>query len=504
VSNSPASRYGLELGTTYYVINSTGSTFQLSSAPTGAVVLDLTADTSGLVDQLVDSDRFQLLAPPALPGGPYSVATLRPTNTTSGAPVVLASVVLPSESKAFAGSREADRTLNDSVGLNLAQVTGISSTSGLRRLFSGAESAITAVASGILNAVARNTDSDATASAGLVADGLNDTTITAGSAGTVKADATINGVADALTIGNNALVDNALADLTITARGLSASNTANDITIGGVGDVDAMATLAGSSTASIVKGDSDALAALKATGLESLSSGFTATIGQQGDFSASAAIGSAAAPVLVDAVSAASGDATAQAASITIGILGAYTPSGFSSIQAGAAQGDISASASMNLNVRASAVDGAANVTLSGVGGAGTADIFGIKDMALTAGSDFSQISASAIGQANLFAQNVELDATSTGSTTVKGLFSSAPDALPVSFADNGRIAAIAQQSSFSQTISVNGSASSSLSNDSLGIGNASITIAGTGTMDIRAVSQLESRAQSVAGSVSA
>jgi hypothetical protein len=94
--------------------------------------------------------------------------------------------------------------------------------------------------------------------------------------------------------------------------------------------------------------------------------------------------------------------------------------------------------------------------------------------------------------------------ASSAGSTSLRGLFSSTAAALPVSVGEDGRIAAIAQQSSFSQSISVNGSASSSLSNDSLGIGNASITVGGAGSLDARAISQLDNRAQSVTGAASA
>ncbi|MEI7952271.1 MAG: hypothetical protein WCH37_06305, partial [Synechococcaceae cyanobacterium ELA182] len=495
--NSSDSRYGLALGSTYYVKSVSGTTFTLAASP-GGPVINLSADSLGPADQLVDADRFQLLTLPTAPWGTYAVAPV--TGSVSGV-----SLSLPSVANAFAGSREVDRTLNNSDNLNLAQVNGISGNAGLRGLIAGAQSAITAVASGVLNAVARNTANDATASAGLVAEGLSDTAITAGSAGTVKAEATIAAVADAATIGNNALVDNALADLTITARGLTASDTANDITIGGVGDVQATASLAGRSTASTVLGDSDALAALKATGLEALSNGFSVTIGQQGDITASAVIGSVAAPLLVEAISAAGGDATAQAASTAIGILGSYTAPGFSSLQAGAAQGDISGSANVTLQLKAIAVDGAASVSLSDVGGLGSVDIFGIKDMALSAGADLSRVEATAIGRANLLAQSVELDATSSGRTTVNGLFSSVPGAaLPVNFAENGKIAALAQQSSFSQSVSVNGSASSSLSNDSTGIGNALITIAGAGGLDSRVISQVDSRAQSVAGSVSA
>ena len=83
-------------------------------------------------------------------------------------------------------------------------------------------------------------------------------------------------------------------------------------------------------------------------------------------------------------------------------------------------------------------------------------------------------------------------------------MFSSAAAALPVSFSEDGRIGAIAQQSSFAQSISVNGNASSTLSNDSLGIGNAAIAIDGVGALDASAISHLDNRAQSVTGAASA
>jgi hypothetical protein len=501
--NSGDSRYGLALGSTYYVVNASGTAFQLSASP-GGPVIDLIPDSLGAADQLVDADRFQLLTLPTAPGGTYSVATLNP-GVAGTAPTV--SLTLPSVANAFAGSREADRTLNNSDNLNLAQVSGISGNGGLRGLIAGAQNAITAMASGVLNAVARNTDGDATASAGLVAEGLSDTAISAGSTGTVNAEATITAVADAATTGTIALLDNALADLTITARGLSASNANNDITIGGAGDVQSTASLSGRSTASTVLGDSDALAALKATGLEALSNGFTATIGQQGDISATASIGSLAAPLIISALSSAEGDATAQAAAAGIGILGTYdasAPAGFSSLQAGTSQGDISGTASADLQLRAIATAGAASVTLADVPGTGRASITGIENMALTAGAGLSGVDATAAGRANLLAQSVASDASSQGNTSATGLFSSAVAALPVTFADNGRIAAIAQQSSFAQSISVNGNAGSSLNSTSLGIGNATITISGDGSLDARALSQLDSRSQSVAGAASA
>ena len=504
VSNATASRYGLELGTTYYVINASpsGSDFQLSTAPGGSVI-DLTADSSGLDDQLVDSDRFQLLEPPALPGAAYTVATLTPV---AGGGL---SVILPSESTAFAGSRQAGITLADPSALNLAQLnavdgSGLAAGSGLMSLLSGASSTITAFADGVLNALSRNVGSDATASAGLLAEGIRDTAITAGSDGTVNTRATINAVAEASTTGDNALLDNSLANLNVSATGLSASAADQDITIGGVGDVQSTASLSGRSTASTVLGDSDALAALQATGLEALSNGFTATIGQQGDISAAASIGSLAAPLLISALSSAEGDATAQAAAAAVGILGSFTGPAFSSLQAGTSQGDISGTASADLVLSAIATNGIASVTLADVPGTGRASITGIENMALIAGAGLSSVDATAVGRANLSARSVELDASSAGSTSSTGVFSSTVAALPISFADDGRIAAIAQQSSFAQSVTVNGNASTSLNNTSLGIGNATITIAGDGNLNARAISQLDSRSQSVAGDASA
>ena len=211
--------------------------------------------------------------------------------------------------------------------------------------------------------------------------------------------------------------------------------------------------------------------------------------------------------MLISALSSAEGAATAQGASDAVGILGSYNataPAGFSSLQAGTSQGDISGTASAYLQLSANAINGAASVTLADVPGIGRASITGIENMALTAGAGLSGVVASAVGSANLNAQSVELDATSQGSTSATGLFSSAADSLPVTFADNGRIAAIAQQSSFAQSITVNGNASSSLNNASLGVGNAVITISGDGMFDASALSRVENRAQSVSGAASA
>ena len=497
--NSSESRYGLALGSTYYVKSVTGTAFTLSASP-GGPVIDLSADSLGPADQLVDADRFQLLTLPTAPGGTYAVAPV--TASASGV-----SLSLPSVANAFAGSREVDRTLNSSDSINLAQVSGISGNAGLRGLVAGAQSAITALANGVLNAVARNTGNDATASAGLVAEGISDTAITAGSAGTVKADASITGVADAATTGNNALIDNSLADLTITARGLTASNAANDITIGGVGDVQATATLAGRSTASTVQGNSDALADLKATGLESLSSDITISMGQQGNLSGTAGIGSAASPLLVEAFSAAVGNATAQTGLEGTGILGSVDGLGlsFSTIsQGGGNTSAITGLSSANLDLRSIATAGNSTTSLVNTNGALTADISGIRDTSVTIGSSMGRIAGSAISQESLQAITVSGNATSYAATTTSGILSDKASAIVFNLSDNAEIAVLANQKSVSSSVSVLGQATSDISNSSIGLNNLVLTVAGDSRVRAEALSDQLSKAQSSSGNASA
>ncbi|MFN5220667.1 MAG: beta strand repeat-containing protein [Cyanobacteriota bacterium] len=495
-ANSANSRYGIELGTTYYVSSPLGNTFKLSASPNGPPI-DLVQDDLGPDDQLVDVDRFQLLIPPLAPGGTYTVAALTPR--VSGI-----SLTLPSVANAFAGSREADLTLSSSDSINLAQVSGISGNGALTSLLAGGEAIITAMADGVIDAMARNIANDATASAGMVAEGISDTTIAAGSDGSVIATARLNALVDAVTTGDSADLDNSLANLNITARGVSASAATNDITISASGDVAATASLLGRSSATTVTGNSDALAVLEASGLEALSNDFMATIGQQGDITAVATIGSLASPLLISALSAGAGDSTAQTASDAVGILGSYNAGVFSNVQAGTSQGDINGSASANLELRAIASDGVASVILSDVPGSGSSSVIGIQDMALTVGAEMSRVSASATGVASLLAQSVQQDATSQSSTTTAGLLSTAATALPVSFLDQGSIAVIANQRSFSQAISVAGSSSSDLNNRSVGMANTILHFAGIGTIAADALSQQEGRAQSVAGHVTA
>jgi len=444
----------------------------------------------------VDADRFQLLVPPTAPGGTCTVATLPPS--VSGV-----SLTLPSAANAFAGSREADRTLNLSDSLCLAQVNGISGTGNNTSLIAGAQSTITAQATGSLNAVARNTANDATASAGLVAEGFKDTAITAGSTGSVKADASITGVADAATTGNNALLDNALADLTITARGLTARNAANDITIGGNGDIQASASLAGRSTASTVSGNSDALATLQADALQ-LDAANTIRIGDQGSVNATASIGSSVAPLLVSSLSSGVGNATSQMGLEVSGILGNSTAGTFSSITLGGGPlGTVGAKGQSVVDLLSTATNGTSSSTLGNTSG-GSGTITGIRNTDLIIGADLAKINATATGLSNLSSLSVAGNATATVASGSFGILSDTGSPVGITVADQGQIAVLANQKSVASATSVSGQATSSLSNSSVALNSVLVNVGANGQLRAEAVSNLLSRAGSVSGSANA
>ena len=500
------SRYGIDLGTTYYVRASTAADFQIATStdPLTAVVNLTNDDLTGLTDQLnsvtpvfplIDADRFQLSSTATTP----STSRANPTADSSSDITVL----LPSTATAFAGSRERDTTLTAAASLDSASVTGISGNAGLRSLISGAKAAISAVADGIVNAFATNTNSDATASAGLVAEGISDTAILAGSNGTVVAAATINGVASAATTGDSASLDDSLANLNITARGITASNGANDITIGAVGSINASADLSGRSTATAVAGQSDALAVLEATGLQAETSGLNFTISQAGDIRGLASIG-AATPLVISATSSADGAATSQASSSAAGILGYDAAGVYTAIQAGASQGIIQGVATSNLSITATGTDGAASATLTSANIAGQSSfVYGIKDADITGASVNGQVLGEALGITFLSASSIGADATASGNTLTKGIFTNdAANTIDINL--GGSVAAIAQQHDVAQALTVQGSATSSLTNQALGLGNANVVINDNASIATSAVSYLESIARSVEGSAHA
>jgi hypothetical protein len=441
--------------------------------------------------------------PPTTPTGTYSVATL--TGGQSGL-----TLQLPAEATAFAGSRQAGISLVDPDTLNLAQVNGIDGSGlagggGLLSLLAGKLATINAAADGVISALARNIAGDASASAGLVAEGLNNAALTAGGDGTVAARATINAIADASSTGNSSATDNSLSTLNLAARAIEAGKANQDISLGGNGTISADAAIDGRSSASLVSGNADALATLEVSGLQASNAGFVVTIGDAGDLAASARLGSTASPLLISALSSGMGNATAQGASSVEGILGTYdATAGFSQLRTGD-QASISSVATDNLQLTAAATNGAARASLGDISGTGTANVIGIRDMAITVGAGLAEITSTATGVANLSAMSVTGDASANGSTSTAGILSDTPSVqLGITAGNQGEIAALASQKSVASATSVSGQASSNLSNSSVALQSVQLTLAGTAQIRAEALTELLSRSQSVSSNASA
>ena len=395
--------------------------------------------------------------------------------------------------------------------LRLAQLTGVdgsglTSGSGLLSLLAGGGAAISATADGVLNALSRNIAGDATASAGLVAEGLNEAALSVGSDGTVNGRATINAIADATSTGDNALVDNSLSSLNLIARGIDAAVAGQDISIGDDGVIRSDASIDGRSTASLVSGNADALAVLQADALK-LDAGNAIRIGDQGSVNATASIGSSVAPLLVNAVSAGAGNATSQMGLEATGILGsAPTPGTFSMIEFGGGPlGTVGATGQGVVDLRATATDGASNTILGSMSGGGSASITGIRDTALTIGADLARITATATGLANLKSMSVAGAATASGATTTSGILSDdAGLQVGINLADQGQIAVLASQKSVASATSVSGQASSTLTNSSVALQSVQFNLGGSGQLRAEAVTDLLNRSESVSGSASA
>jgi hypothetical protein len=335
--------------------------------------------------------------------------------------------------------------------------------------------------------------------------------VTSGGDGGIDARATINALADANIVGNSATGDNSNSSLNLSARGIDARASNQDIAIGASGSVQAQAKVDASGLASTVTGAADALGVVEARGLQASDAGFALSIGQVGDLSATAVLGSTSAPILIQALSQGAGNATAQAAPTVSGILGTYSAGTglFSTVRAGAAQGDINASASADLQTRAIANDGAATVSLGDVSGTGAATVSGIRDMALQGGAGFSRIDANARGLFQQEARSIGNSAADTASsqanTAVAGILSDQPGTiLTVNLNGSGAISALANNSTLSKSVSVAGDASSNILSTTQGMGNLMLMIGGSADLNVFTQSRAINQAESISGKVSA
>ncbi|MFM9110340.1 MAG: hypothetical protein ACKOPN_07075, partial [Prochlorococcaceae cyanobacterium] len=510
--DAPATRYGLDLGSTYYVFNANATTFQLATTATGldslgnSTVVDLDPDAVGIDDPLIDIDRLQLSASAA------TDAPLVPITADASGLTLLR----PSAAVALAGSRQDDAiSLTAAAALQsddqLAVVSGIDgNATGLRSLTAGAGASLSVLADGLLSALARNTAGDATAAAGAAATGLRDMAISSGAEASLLASAELQATADASTTGSplaastDPVLDDAVANLNLAATGLLASDSIHDISIAAAGDLRALAAIDGAARASGVTANSQALAAVEATGLHGADTGLTITIGSRGAVDVDASVGRLSAPLLVEAIAAGAGDAAALAGVDVGGILGSFDGVGvaYTQLAAGGADSVLDVNSSSLLDLSALAVAGAATANLTDASG-GSSDVIGIRNVDLQLGAGLSRLDVTAIGRADLDATTVTDGAAANAVTSAAGILGTGSVPLAISFADSGRIAAIASQTTFATSMSVQGTASTTLSDRSRGLEVVSIDVGDSLMSSVSARSQVSGRALSVHGTAS-
>jgi hypothetical protein len=491
-------RYGLDMGQQYYVLNSTGTDFQVALTVGGAAI-DLSADAVGQFEQLMALDYIQLALTPD-----FDAASEVLVGSTGDV-----NLSLPSAATAFAGSRDIDLTLSDTTSeLSKAMVWGIQGVGGGATVLQAGDAAsVRANSQATLSAAARNVEGDATAATGIENQAMDYMAVTAGTTGVINALATTVGSAVASTVGDSATLDDAVANLNLVSRGIRAGEANDDITIGTDGRINGSAAITGESLASTVKGDASALSDAEATALRFDTSADAAiTIGESADLSAFASIGLGNNPLTIEAVAAAEGNALATGGSEVTGILGYYdsTSGGFTQINGGTDVA-IEVGASSNLNLEAFAVDGTAEALLESTGsGMNESFTIGIRDLDLTIGGDLN-LDASAIGQVSLLAQTVEGNASSYAKTLTDGIVSSGGSVdLSIVSGQHSSIAALVQQTDFAKAMSVSGNASSDVSNVASGLSNGFVTAGMGGDLDLTARSQVMSQAFSIDGNARA
>ena len=495
-------RYGLDMGQQYYVLNGTGTEFQVALTVGGAAI-DLSADSVGQFEQLMALDYIQLALTPDLDAASEVLAA-------STGDVNLS---LPSAATAFAGSRDIDLTLSDTTSeLTKAMAWGIQGVSGAATVLQAGDAAnVRANSQANLSALASNVESDATAATGIENQAMDYMAVTAGTTGVINALANTVGSAVASTVGDSATLDDAVANLNLVSRGIRAGEANDDITIGTDGTINVSAAIAGESLASTVKGDASALADSESTALRFDTSADAAiTIGENADLSAFASIGLGNAPLTIEAVAAAEGNALATGASEVTGILGYYdnTSGAFTQINVGT-DADIEVAASSNLNLEAFAVDGTATALLESTAANATSSYTqGWLNADLTAGGDLT-MNLRAAATTILTAQSIELDASSYGETDTIGIGTNAINGgvaalIGIVSGESSSIAAIGQQADVSRALSIAGSASSGLENATSGLSQVNIISGMAGDLLAVADSSLQSRASSIQGNANA
>jgi hypothetical protein len=154
------------------------------------------------------------------------------------------------------------------------------------------------------------------------------------------------------------------------------------------------------------------------------------------------------------------------------------------------------------VDVRANATKGASSTSLGSTSGVGIATITGIRNTDVSIAADLAKINATATGLSNLSSQSVAGNATATVASGSFGILSDTGTQVGITVADQGQIAALANQKSVASAISVSGQATSSLSNRSVALDTLLINLGANGQLQAEAVADVLSRAASVSGDV--
>jgi hypothetical protein len=490
------SRFGLQLGRQYFVVNANASagTIQLSEISGGSAILAPSSLTSPVASGLADASRFQLSASPdptapalALSAGATGALTLDQISTAT----------------AFAGGRPSFLELSgNSDSGPRALVAGILGDGSGSASFTGNGSGdVVGDARALLRSSARSVESAATAGGALDAIGLGGVLVDTAGSGMVRGSATINADASASSTGTLSNRDYGLANLVLNATGIEAGNAAAPLSIGASGQLRAEALVEGNSQATITTGNSTALAAVAATGM--LNSGNASTdleIGADASLTATASLGRLGRGLLASAVSAGSGNAESAIGAVAIGLQGNSDGAGAYnsiSVDGGLTQGVVTATAVLDL--QATATTGSANTSLTRQDPSLAARTVGLLDLDLNAAAA-SQIESSATGRAQLSSRSVSGASGATADTETYGILGA--DAGGRNRLEAGgaiSLRALADQQSVARAFSTGGTADAHLTSDVGAILNNVITADGPGNLIALAQAQLRSQSLSVA-----
>jgi len=363
----------------------------------------------------------------------------------------------------------ASSTAGDAIadaGNDSSKVTGIAAGMDIKV---GGVSDLTALAQGTADASAESVTGLADAFSAQSALGINLLEMQSASDNILKSTASVVGGADAVTTGNDTN-ETAWAAMDFDATGINGLA----MKAGGIGDLNVIGSVTGSSDATSVAGPADARADIDAMGLQdawfsSASDGTITGIGKVvSDLSATSTASTAKAEGDFDAT----GIKTLEA-----GIGGVSILKGQAQVTAGVSAESVSGSADAFSGVELGGGAAGANGFDVFFTGSPASSVIGLSGIELKGASDGTLL-GTASGAFNTSADSTFGDANAQASQFMKGISS-----LNLDLGGNGGINAIVQDTNFVSAHSVSGNATSVASVDAIGLDGGNMHIAGNATI---------------------